>query len=312
VVLVLKRSIAVAVVLSATVGICHSANAQAFDAVWRAQPTHGFDAQTTFAVFGPLHELRLDVSIVNESETDWIRIDPGFFGAVDVRLIRGDTGAPVARVARLRDDAFCSATGTWTCPLSLGVELPPARWVRASMTLEPVHQAAELEEGDYYIELDFTAARAFLRGPGNATWRGRFRSNGRVPVSIRAVETTHDRRMQYSLQGSVALLQDRDFRGALEIFTRFLKEFPGDVGAYGGAGTALLELGRFDEAVTMLERAMTARPGDAIPARRAAAYVGMGQENRARTLLERYVPASDLPAELEQARQRAANIRARR
>lgn len=296
--------------LSITAGMWHRAEAQPYDAAWIVRPTHGFDARTTFAIFGPLRQLDLELSMVNEGGTDWIRIEPGFFGAVAVRLVRGDAREPIAALTGLRDEAICSWTGR--CSLSLGVDLPPGEGVMAFATLEPLRQGSEIGEGDYHIELDFSAARPFLRGVDNQTWGGRFRTSGRVPLTVRLVETADDRREYYRIEGSVALLQDRDFTRALAMFEAYVKEFPTEAGGYSGAGAALLELGRFDEAATMLEKAMSLRVGDRDPERLAAAYVGMGQEARARAILERYVRVSDVPAALERAQQRVATIRTRR
>ena len=135
---------------------------------------------------------------------------------------------------------------------------------------------------------------------------------GSVPLLVRAISNGSDQREWYRIKGYEATLRS-GYSAAFELYRQWLVDFPDDGLAYRLAGNALMYLDRFPEAVETFERGLrvTQEPGDLLIRDTAAAYIALGQDVRAEAVLREHLPSGVVSDMLTQARNKAANARAR-
>jgi hypothetical protein len=307
-------------VVTVLLGGVSDAAAQASRLEWSVSVVRGSSAfgvvgQTTFS---PVSALELEVMIRNdEDSSSFVRLEPGVFEAVSIRLITADTSVPIPVTARWADAAMCTTNGIGPCPLSLGASLPPGGAMQALVILGSV-DGEEFPNGDYRIALDFGGARKYLRDLANEEWRGNLPDRGSVPLVVKAAETPAERQEYYRIEGGVAQRRG-DLGRALQLYQAWMTEFSDDPSGYAGVGTVMLELGRFDDAATTLQRALEILPphlrrSAALPQRLATAFVGMGQEEKAAATLrqDHGGDSASVSRAMETARREVTRIRAGR
>jgi hypothetical protein len=309
----LRPVVSCGLVLAMLVAGAITGHGQRLDLEWQVRATRGFLDAGAQAVFSPAPEIELQVLIGNsERAENWVTIDPGFFSALVIQLVDVDTESIAASGTRWLDEGTCGGGHIGACSLLLRTSLPPGGWMRATTMLLPL-AGDHIPEGRYHISLDFALARKLLRGADNEQWRGRLHERGTIPLVVRTVATPNDRREYYRIEGTAARARG-DLARSLQLYEAWAAEFPDEAGGYGSAGVILFELGRFEQAATMLERALSFRQfgSTALPEWLAAAYVGMGHEERAISMLQRHRGPNATPEIMERAQREVSRVTGQR
>jgi hypothetical protein len=293
--------------------LCTSATtlAQEAKAHVSVQPTKSFYVPpgTAFGLFAPTDAVEVEVRLDNETSDRQLVVDGGFFQAIKWTLTRADERAVDVEVI-WNDTATCAGQGAPTeCSLVSRTILGPLNSLQGLMTLQT---RAPLAPGDYRLHLDMSTAKGMLREADDSPWRGGLLDRGSVGLTLRAPRSNRDRATVHRIEGGRAA-KARDFVSALREYQQMAAEDPSNTDAVAGMADALVELGRFKEAIAVLERPVaTGKPESIIWQNLAVAYLATGQDPLAEALVRQRVPPDAQPMALSALRGRANRLLNRR
>jgi tetratricopeptide (TPR) repeat protein len=167
----------------------------------------------------------------------------------------------------------------------------------------------EFLPGKYRVSVDFANARGQLLQGDLSRWNGKIGDQGSFSIRVSEMRTAADQRRFHAIEGGLAMTR-RDYAAAMDHYQRLALVDPDDVRGPAGMGAVLLRLGRYSEAATSLERALTLRQGVDSTLREdlAVAYVAMGQDAKAESMLQQHYPGPLVAQILGGARQRLRQL----
>jgi hypothetical protein len=265
------------------------ANAQTSEVQVGLRPENFFftSGAHTYNIFGPIDSIKLRVSIVNDDPARILFLEGGFFESLTLNVTRnGPNALPIT--VEWAPYATCPgglAPGT-ECPISFPIRLDGLESVMGNATLRA--QGAVFPPGEYRIGIDTRGAKALIRQADTSVWSGTMIDTGSIPLTILPVRDERDRRTLRHSEANHASAR-REFNAAAQQFRQLLADDPDDLEAVAGLGLALVRMGRFADAVPLLERALpTFGSHSRIPGELALAYIALGDEPKADALLRRY------------------------
>jgi len=264
------------------------------------------DGAGDFALFGPRRSIDVEFTVVNEAaDTERpLVLNAGFFQAIRIDLRAQGSGVEV--VPQWRLEALCPPrVSRDACNLDERLSIEPNQAVRAVLTLTSKTQP--FTPGSYEIHADFRGARTHLLEGGLTHWEGRVADRSVIPFLVQAIRDGRSLATYHRLEAGKAM-QRNDYTAALDHY-RLVAQFNPRQGRVG-MGVALTNLGRYVEAIAVLEQVMAGSisPDSLVPQHLALAYVAAGREDSAERLLrQRYSPEA-VAATLTQARERAKRL----
>jgi hypothetical protein len=264
-----------------------------------------------YGVFGPADRITFPITVRNDEESGVpVTLRAGFFSSTSINVRRADRIVPTQTEWRL--EARCGgAAASQACTTTTDVYLPPDSFVEATVSVT-ASDGQRIGVGDYEIVVDVQAAGTLIVNSTGGAFTGVIGPLRRpIPLAVRAIPSTTSglkRFFHYEIEGA---LQRRDNPAALALYQQMAALDPADLAPYVGMGNVLVELGRYGEAVIVLERVLpTLGRGESLtPEVLAVAYVGLGRDAQAEELLRRTRPAAAIPGIMANARARVARAR---
>jgi hypothetical protein len=251
-----------------------------------------------YEVLGEPSHLILEVWITNGSDTESVVLPAQFEQYVRIRLMReeGSRGAVASRSAyRLFSED----------PVGNGVLLP-GQGVKVIVKLVP-SAGQTFQLGQYAVQLDATQLGERVTAADGTEWVSRFPLRAIVPLRVTAAKTHAEAIKEGGFRAKSYLLRG-DLASAHAEYERLTVMAPESPAGPLGLGHVELRRGAFTTAVRWFEAALQleARAESSTWQSLAYAYVGAGQEERAREVLMRVVPVDAIPDRMRVLRQRAA------
>jgi tetratricopeptide (TPR) repeat protein len=171
--------------------------------------------------------------------------------------------------------------------------------------------------GVYDLRVVVGEARQRVIAANGSPWSGLVPDATTVPLELREVRSAEDVRALENKELAAALLRG-DHAEVLRAYQRQMARDPSDVGAHGGAGSALVALGRLAEAAAAYERALalgalspSALSHSPYPERLAIVYFALRDDSKALATLRRHRPEADVQRAEKYLRQAATRLRTR-
>ena len=264
------------------------------------------DGAGDFALFGPRRSIDVEFTVVNEAANTEkpLVLNAGFFQAIRIELRA--QGAGVEMVPQWRPEALCPPrVSRDACNLDEQLSIEPNQAVRAVLML--TSKAQPFTPGSYELHVDSRGARAHLLEAGLTQWEGRVADRGVLPFLVQSIRDGRSFATYHRLEAGKAM-QRNDYTAALDHY-RLVAQFNPRQGRVG-MGVALTNLGRYGEAITVLEQVMAGSisPDSLVPQHLALAYVAAGREDSAERLLRQRHPQDAASATLTQLRERAKRL----
>ena len=284
---------------------------QATGAWFGVRPTRSFHVQTgdAFGLYGPLATIELSATILNETDR-LLLLQPGFFQAIAWEFSPA-FGQPVSAV-RTEWEPSASCGASERCSLDLQMSLPAKSAVEAVVTLQ---FSRPIDVGKHRLLMNLKSAQTLAREADGSPWIGGLLERGSIDLDVRPVVSSQDRVGLRRAEALRALIR-KDYEDAARQFQLMTAADPSSVEAFAGLGNALMQLGRFSEAVRALERAVQLAVGitgsSLLPRDLALAYAASGRESDAEQVLRRYHSPDQVQQLLPQIREAAKRLQSRR
>jgi tetratricopeptide (TPR) repeat protein len=250
-------------------------------------------------IYGPISELRFEVSVVNEEGTASVGLPAGIAASLNVDLIAAGSPAQELLVLDWGAERRYSYDGEpLTDEQQSSDYLLPATGVAADLV---VRKAAGgfFAPGSYQLTLKLLDEAA--QEVGGGPWNGRGGVGG-AAFRIAAVSDLADEKRLLH-QAANQLLEQGEIESAVSKYESLVALDPADLASYAGLGEAQFRLPDYQAAAASFEVALPlVEMGERslVPQRLAYCYLHLGRPEEAEQVLALTYTAEEIPAVLQQ------------